>query len=345
MLREAPLTVDEPRVDADGTRSADVVVRIVADHDRGSGGYGELLQHRAEDRLVRLRLPVDPRREDRVDVDAVVRDEDVEVATGVRQQAELQSARAQIVEHRQRVLEELEVVGALPGARHLHRARIRVAGAAQALDDPLREEHPHLLVVVELRVALQRRDRVPAGLVVAVRGEVEAEVRPEPAIALGPEVRARLREREVDVEDDGLDHSSHSATRSCHAPLDQATVWATVQPRARSRSRPSSDVSRSKRYRTSRLASPSSRERTIGATANSRSPASGFGSMTSHGSRSAASTLSPWRSWCSSTGSPCVSASVSIASRAASPRDVRGNVGYHHLASSASVWKGSAAGI
>ena len=169
---------------------------------------------------MRLRLPVDARGEDRVDLDAVVRDEDVEVAAGVRQQAELEVPGAEVVEHRQRVLEELEVVGALPGACHLEGARIRVAGAAHALDDPLGEEHPDLLVVVELRVPLQRRDRVAARLLVAVRLELEAEPRAEPAVTLGPEVGARLREREVHVEDDGLDHSSHSATLSCHSPFD-----------------------------------------------------------------------------------------------------------------------------
>ena len=105
--------------------------------------------------------------------------------------------------------------------------------------------------------------------------------------------------------------------------LVHATVCAIVQPRARSRSSPSSDVSRSKRWRTSRFDSPSSNERTIGATANSRSPTSGFGSMTSHGSRSAASTLSPCRSWCRSTCSPCVGASAAIASSAASSSAAR----------------------
>jgi hypothetical protein len=70
---------------------------------------------------------VDPRREDGVDLDAVVRHEHVEVAARVREQAELEAARPQLVEHRQRVLVQLEVLGALPGARHLDRAGVRVA--------------------------------------------------------------------------------------------------------------------------------------------------------------------------------------------------------------------------
>src|SRR4051812_6933974 len=83
MLREPPLAVDEPRVHPDGARSRHVVVGIVADHHGGLGGDVELLEHRAEDRLVRLRLPVNARRQHRVDGDAVMRDEDVEVAAGI----------------------------------------------------------------------------------------------------------------------------------------------------------------------------------------------------------------------------------------------------------------------
>src|SRR3954454_23232161 len=248
MLRKPSLAVDEPRIHPDRTRPADVVVRIVAHHHRGLGGDVELLEHCAEDRLVRLRLAVNARRQHRVDCDAVMRDEDVEVAAGVGEEAELQLAIAQIVEHRQRVLEELEVVGALPRAGHLERAGVRVAGAAHPLDDPLREQDPDLLVVVELRVALQRRDRIASRLLVAFGDEVEAETRAEPAVALGAEIGSRLRESEVDVEDDRLQrHAASSSQRadSTWARLRSvssvhATVCAIVQPRARSRSRPSS---------------------------------------------------------------------------------------------------------
>ncbi len=58
----------------------------------------------------------------------------------------------------------------------------------------------------------------------------------------------------------------------------------------------------------------------MGATPNSRSPRSGFGSMASHGWRSARRTLSACRSWWSSTGSPCVGARSAKASVAASIR-------------------------
>src|SRR3954453_18087594 len=76
VLWEPTLAVDKPRVHSDHARSRDVVVRIVADHPRAVCRDVELLQHRAEDRLVRLRLAVNPRGEDRIDVDAVMRDED-----------------------------------------------------------------------------------------------------------------------------------------------------------------------------------------------------------------------------------------------------------------------------
>ena len=64
-------------------------------------------------------------------------------------------AAAQRVERRERVVVELEVVRVLPGALHLDGRRVRVAAPAHPLDDPLGEEHPDLLVVVELRVPLQ----------------------------------------------------------------------------------------------------------------------------------------------------------------------------------------------
>ena len=65
------------------------------------------------------------------------------------------------------------------------------------------EEDPDLLVVLELRVALERRERVATRFVVAGRIELEAVPPAEPLIPLRAEVRPRLRDREVDVEDNG----------------------------------------------------------------------------------------------------------------------------------------------
>src|SRR5262245_1185490 len=130
MLGKPSLAVDEPGAHTDCTRAGDVVLRRIADHDRTLGVDPETVETRAEDRLVRLRLAVQARGEDRVDLDAVMRDELVEVAPRVREKAELEVAPAQVVEDGQRVLVELEMLGPFPRARHLARAGIRVPFAA-----------------------------------------------------------------------------------------------------------------------------------------------------------------------------------------------------------------------
>ena len=137
---------------------------------------------------MRLGLPVRARGEHGVDDEAVVLDEQIEVARRVREQADLQAAAAERVERRRDVVEEVEVLGVLPGARHLGRARVRVADPAHPLDDPLREEDPDLLVVLELGMPLERREGGAPRLVVAGRVELEAVALAEPAIALGAEV-------------------------------------------------------------------------------------------------------------------------------------------------------------
>ena len=81
---------------------------------------------------------------------------------------------AEHVERREHVVEEVEVVRVLPGARHLDRAAVRVADAAHALDDALCEAHPDLLVVVELGMAMEVGERRPARVVVPGRVELEA---------------------------------------------------------------------------------------------------------------------------------------------------------------------------
>jgi hypothetical protein len=56
--------------------------------------------------------------------------------------------------------------------------------------------------VVELGVSLDRLDRGRACFGVALRLELEVEASTQQLIALGPEIGTRLREREVDVEED-----------------------------------------------------------------------------------------------------------------------------------------------
>ena len=63
---------------------------------------------------------------------------------------------------------------------------------------------------------LERRERRAARLVVAGRVELEPVARAEPPVALGAEVRARLGDREIDVEDDGAQPASaERSLRSC----------------------------------------------------------------------------------------------------------------------------------
>src|SRR5205085_1272804 len=98
------------------------------------------------------------------------------------------------------------VLCVLPGAGHLDGAAVRVAVAAHAFDDALGEEDPDLLVVLELRVALERRKGRPPRVLVACRIERQPVPGAEPRIALGPEVGPRPRDREVDIEDHGTEH-------------------------------------------------------------------------------------------------------------------------------------------
>ena len=129
-------------------------------------------------------------------------DELVQVAACIRDQAELERVRPQLRERGQDVLEELEVVRVLPRTRHLDRALVGVtAVAAHAADDLLREEDPDLLVVVELRMAFQRRNGVSPSLGVALGVELQAEPLAEPPVALRAEIGPGLGDREVDVEE------------------------------------------------------------------------------------------------------------------------------------------------
>src|SRR6476619_4639352 len=114
-------------------------------------------------------------------------------------------------------------------------------------------------------VAANALDRLLAGCGVARGIEVEAEALAEPPVSLRPELRPRPGDREVDVEENRpevhVPSSNHCTVSRCVrlkslSPA-HATVCAIAQPRARSRSRSSSDVSRSKRCKTSRFEWPS----------------------------------------------------------------------------------------
>ena len=81
-------------------------------------------------------------------------------------------ARAQLVEHGDRVLVQLEVLVQLPALRDVDGARVRRGlHAAHAEHDALGEREPDLVVVVELGVPLEMHERRVARLVEARRVE------------------------------------------------------------------------------------------------------------------------------------------------------------------------------
>ena len=86
-----PCAVDEDRAHPDRERALDVVLDRVADHRRIGRLDLEQVEHRAEDRRVRLRLPVVERADARVDLERVVAGELADVARGVRDEADLQA--------------------------------------------------------------------------------------------------------------------------------------------------------------------------------------------------------------------------------------------------------------
>ncbi len=114
----------------------------------------------------------------------------------------------QLVEHRERVLVEREVLVPLPLADHVGRARAGAARiAAHPEDDLLGERDPDLLVVDERVVVLQRLDRGGARVRVRGRGRAPSPCRsPTRRYPSGPSSGPGPKEREVDVEQDGLQH-------------------------------------------------------------------------------------------------------------------------------------------
>src|SRR6266511_2846664 len=131
----------------------------------------------------------------------MMRDEFREVANAVGDQADLEPCRAQFLECRERVLEQLEVLGYRPALLDLGRAlRCDILRAAHTDEDLLREAVPDRLVVQELRVPLQVEDCSLARLLVATRIESKAVSRRDARVALRRQLRPGTAEREIDVE-------------------------------------------------------------------------------------------------------------------------------------------------
>jgi hypothetical protein len=80
-----------------------------------------------------------------------VGEEFVHVPSRVRHDPELQAVSPELRQYRRHIVEEIEVLGVLPGPRHLERkfgGPLRVP--AHAADDALGERDPDLFVVAEI---------------------------------------------------------------------------------------------------------------------------------------------------------------------------------------------------
>ena len=150
-------------------------------------------------------------------VEPVVGDELVEVPRRVREQPDLQPAlRAASTSAGSASSYSSKCAECAQRRSISTAAAIGVAPAAHAEDDPLGEEHPDLLVVVELGMPLHLRERRRARLVVPRRVELEPVAAPELPVPVRPEVRPRPCEGEVDVEDDRAQHA-HEDRSGCGA--------------------------------------------------------------------------------------------------------------------------------
>src|SRR5688500_12838205 len=217
LIREAALPVDQEGLHAERPRTLDVVEQRVADHGRSARLDAEQLEGRAEDRRTGLHLPVDAGRDPGVHVELEVADERVEIAARVRDETDRHAARAEVVEDGQGVLVELEVLGVEPalGDRLGHLADPRPL-AAHAAHDVLREANPDLLVVLELGMVAQVLDGGDARLGIARGIEGQPVALARSPVAVGPEQRPRLDEREVDVEENRFDAMTLGYTSAGH---------------------------------------------------------------------------------------------------------------------------------
>ena len=145
--------------------------------------------------------------DDGLHVEAVVGGELLEIALPVRDEPDPQPVAPQLVEHGEGVLVEGEVLVPLPLAHHVHCARPRSVGPApHPAHDVLRERDPHLLVVHEIASPLQLLDRSEPRPVVPPRIEHKPVPLPKPPVPLGPQLRPRPKQGEVDVEKNRAQH-------------------------------------------------------------------------------------------------------------------------------------------
>ncbi len=209
-----PSRSSEDRAHPERASAGDVVLVGVAHHCRFAGLHVQYPEGCDEDGRMRLGATVQPRSDHRVHVERVMGDELLEIPLPVRDEPDLQLVPAKLVEDGERVLVEREVLVSLPLAHHVGRAlpgAVRVA--THAANDLLRERDPDLVVVDEAGFALQRLDGSGACVLVATRIEREPVSLPHAPIPLGPELRTRSKEREIDVEENRAKHRTRIAPR------------------------------------------------------------------------------------------------------------------------------------
>src|SRR5690242_13759706 len=164
----------------------------------------------------------------RIDLERVMTRERVDVAGRVRDKADLQACAAQLVQHGNDVVVQLEVLVPLPAARDLDRALVRGGRlSSHAANDPLREREPDLVVVLEVGMAFERGQRRLPSLLVTGRVEREPVSRSGAHVSLRPELGPGTGEREVDVEEDRS--QSHTATLWPHIGVWRSLVARSVR--------------------------------------------------------------------------------------------------------------------
>ena len=139
-------------------------------------------------------------------------DERVQVADAVGDDGDAEPGAPQLFQHRQDVLEQLEVLRHAPAFLDLGRAvASERLGTAHTDEDLLGEAVPDRLVVQQLRMTFEVEDRGLARIVVAARVERDPVARSNARVAIRGELGPGTAEGEVDVEEDGAQHHSASS--------------------------------------------------------------------------------------------------------------------------------------
>ncbi len=203
------MAIDEHGPQPAARGACDVVGDAVADHDRRLGRCASERQCGREDRLAGLAAAVRARGEREVDADPELRGKRLELAIGVRHEADRARAGMQRGKQRKDIREQLEVARVAPlllGSRAdlLGPSRAR----AHAADDLDREPAMLSAAVLE-RLDVEDVQCIEARLLVELGIETLAEASAELGVAVRVEHPRWTDQREVDVEQNELRWRSH----------------------------------------------------------------------------------------------------------------------------------------